>query len=140
VSPDSDLTWLRGCWRGEDDGAVTVERWRPHHHEGLVGENRTTKNGKLVHSERLKIERAANGITLTAFPTGQAHAIFTAVEAAERRIVFENLDHDFPQRIIYWSEADDTLTARIEGSEDGKDKSSEWTWARASGPACNLEP
>jgi hypothetical protein len=34
--------------------------------------------------------------------------------------VFENLEHDFPQRIIYRRNQDGSLTARIEGDRGGR--------------------
>jgi hypothetical protein len=45
-------------------------------------------------------------------------------------VVFENKSHDFPQRTIYWPERD-TLHARIEGEQNGQQRSMEWTWKRA---------
>jgi hypothetical protein len=44
--------------------------------------------------------------------------------------VFENLAHDFPQRIIY-SRAGDQLTARIEGPMNGKPAAMEWRYRAA---------
>jgi hypothetical protein len=45
--------------------------------------------------------------------------------------VFENLNHDFPQRIIYWREGESTLHARIEGSIKGKERKEEWHWRKS---------
>jgi hypothetical protein len=47
-----------------------------------------------------------------------------------KRIVFENAQHDFPQRIIYWQTKPNELRARIEGTIDGKLASEEWAWTR----------
>ena len=44
-------------------------------------------------------------------------------------VVFENPEHDYPQRILYLRDGDE-LTARIEGTAGGVEKSSEWTWTR----------
>ena len=48
-----------------------------------------------------------------------------------KRVVFENATHDFPQRIIYWLEADGSLAARIEGTQNGKEQSAQWRWRPA---------
>ena len=45
--------------------------------------------------------------------------------------VFENPDHDFPNRIIYrLSEEEGVLTARIEGKRDVHTQSQDWTMKR----------
>ena len=44
--------------------------------------------------------------------------------------MFENLAHEFPQRIIY-SRDGETLTARIEGMMDGKLEGMEWSFTSA---------
>jgi hypothetical protein len=41
--------------------------------------------------------------------------------------VFENKEHDFPQRILYWR-GKGALHARIEGLRDGQPRSLEWRW------------
>jgi len=43
------------------------------------------------------------------------------------KVVFENLSHDFPQRIIY-SRAGDKLTARIE--DESGEKGMQWSWTK----------
>ncbi len=46
------------------------------------------------------------------------------------KVVFENPEHDFPQRIIYERGDEGSLGARIEGIQNGKASSSKWTWQR----------
>jgi hypothetical protein len=48
----------------------------------------------------------------------------------ESRVVFENLAHDFPQRVIYWKEGD-VLAARVEGALRGRERSEEWRFKPA---------
>ena len=45
-------------------------------------------------------------------------------------VIFENLEHDFPQRIIYRREGD-RLIARIEGEVNGTLEVTEWAWELA---------
>lgn len=54
---------------------------------------------------------------------------FKLKEAGEKRVVFENAAHDFPQRILYWREGDD-LVARIEGTMRGQPRQQEWRFSR----------
>ena len=46
-------------------------------------------------------------------------------------MVFENPEHDFPQRIVYWREGDRVLHARIEGVIKGKERKDEWHWQKS---------
>ena len=36
--------------------------------------------------------------------------------------MFENRQHDFPQRILYWLDAAGAMHARIEGPQGGQDR------------------
>jgi hypothetical protein len=45
---------------------------------------------------------------------------------ARREGVFQNREHGFPQRILYWQDAQGALHARIEGPQGGKAVSEEW--------------
>jgi len=42
------------------------------------------------------------------------------VSVNDREVIFENPDHDFPQRIIYRLLSDEDLLGRIEGTINGK--------------------
>lgn len=53
------------------------------------------------------------------------------IEQGDKRVVFENAEHDFPQRIIYWMSNDGALHAKIEGKIKGEAASEEWTWRRS---------
>lgn len=45
-------------------------------------------------------------------------------------VLFENPKHDWPQRILYWREGEDTLAARAEGDQNGTSRAAEWRWTR----------
>jgi hypothetical protein len=64
-------------------------------------------------------------------PNGRAPATpFAMTSHAEQRAVFENPEHDFPQRIVYERDGD-MMAARIEGPIDGRTESMEWRFRRA---------
>jgi len=54
---------------------------------------------------------------------------FEAVTVSATEAVFENPRHDFPQRVIY-SKTDAGLTARIEGTMNGKSRGVDFLYAR----------
>jgi hypothetical protein len=138
IEPDDEtlvaLAWLSGAWVSVDDsGSRTEEHWTTPSAGTMLGVNRTIVEGRTVFFEFLRIEATPDGqIVYFASPEGRDPPTpFTLIEQTPERFVFENLDHDFPQRIIYTIDEDGVLTQRIEGVQNGEPKSSEWTLQRA---------
>ena len=48
-------------------------------------------------------------------------------------VVFENLAHDFPQRIIYRRNRRRRVTARIEGTVKGESRGRDFPYSRCAG-------
>jgi hypothetical protein len=118
------LAWLTGCWAnvGGEDGSG--EQWTRPAGKTLFGINRTVRNSATVAYEFMQIrETGAGRIEFIAMPSGQAGATFLMMRLTDHEVVFENPEHDFPQRIIYRLEADGNLKARIEGDVEGEIKS-----------------
>ena len=95
----------------------------------MLGVHRDVAGGKAVHFEFLRIESTPGGIVYLASPQGKPATPFKMVESAKERVVFENPDHEYPRRILYWL-ADGKMHARIEGTPRGKAKSEEWVWGK----------
>ena len=76
--------------------------------------------GKTTGFEFVRIVAGESGIDYVARPsTNKEETTFKMVKSSATEIVFENLTHDFPQRIIYKSQTEG-LYARIEGTQNGK--------------------
>ncbi len=130
----ADLAWMAGSWGGTANGVTSEEHWTSAGGDGLVGMHKDVKAGKMTGFEFLRIEvDAAQRICYVSMPGGAPPTSFCAIEVGPRRVVFENREHDFPQRILYWLDADGRLHARIEGPTGGGEKALEWTWSRLSG-------
>jgi len=116
-----DLAWLAGCWASVGGEAGSGEQWMAPAGGTLLGMNRVVLEGKTVAYEFLQIrELEGGGIEFVARPSGQTGASFGMVKGSASKVVFENPDHDFPQRVIYRLAGDDQLVGRIEGeTEDG---------------------
>jgi len=69
-----------------------------------------------------------------AHPSGQPSATFTAREASDSRVVFENATHDFPQRVGYERAGADQLLAWVEGSINGRERRIEFAYRRVACP------
>jgi len=125
------LGWLEGRWVGEKDGFSTEELWTAPRGGALLGLHSDVKAGRLVSWEFLRIADPGDGLTYFASPRSAAPTPFKMVENGDRRAVFENRQHDFPQRILYWLDAQGALHARIEGPQEGRTVSEEWVWTKA---------
>ena len=126
----STLSWMSGRWAGTQDGTESEEFWTDVRGGTILGMHRDTKGGKTVGYEFFRIETVPEGLTFFASPQGRPPTPFRAIENGKGRIVFENKEHDFPTRILYWLGADGKLHAKIEGMLQGKPASEEWSWSR----------
>ena len=125
------LAWMSGCWERRTPTMTVREQWMIPGGGMLLGESRTMRGDKVVEFETLRIVEAGDTLVYHATPSGQEAAQFRALTASDTLVVFENLAHDFPQRIIYRRQAD-SLKARIEGVRDGKVRGIDYPYARAS--------
>ena len=125
-----DLTWLKGCWRTEapreaETGAQTTEVWLDPPGPFMVGYSFTEGEGAVQGWEHMRIDAADGGRPrFVASPGGAAPVAFRMAETitlddSEHIAVFENAEHDYPQRITY-DRRGNRLTATI-SKIDGSD-------------------
>jgi len=111
---------LAGCWERNEKGSQFNEMWLKPAGMSMIGVGRTVKGGKTVDFEFLRIEQRADGMYYVARPKANKDETAFKLKSADAGVfVFENPEHDFPQRIIYKINGT-ALTARIEGTENGK--------------------
>lgn len=131
----SDLAWLAGCWEGKIRTSELNEQWMKPAGGVMLGMGRTVAGGKVREYEFLQIREDPDGaIYYVAKPSGQPEASFKLNQIQNKEAIFENLEHDFPQRIIYRLQPDGSLFARIEGTSNGKARGFEYPMKRG---ACN---
>jgi hypothetical protein len=128
------LDWLAGHWRMEKGGRVVDEQWMAPGGGMMLGMARTVAKGRVVEYEFVLIREGAGGeLFYVARPSGQKEATFKQVYLTDTEIVFENKEHDFPQKIGYGLQPDGSLLAYIEGpGKDGKTKRIEYPSKRVS--------
>ena len=128
----AQLAWLGGCWKSDAAEPGSGEHWMPLAGGTLLGVSRTVEQGRTVEFEFMKIGAAADGqLAFTAMPAGQQPATFPLVHLSDSEAIFENLQHDFPQRVVYRLESETKLRARIEGTRHGALKVVEFPMTRA---------
>ena len=126
------LTWLSGCWTQPRTNGLVEEHWMKPRGGSLLGMSRTVSGDQTVEYEFLRIAIVDGALTYVARPSGQAEAAFPVKSIEDGVVVFENLSHDFPQRIIYRRNADATVTARIEGTVKGEARGRDFPYRRCS--------
>lgn len=125
------LPWMIGCWESADQEPGSGETWRVTHDGTMIGFSRSMRDARVVATEQMRIEKSADGnLVFIATPSGQETASFVLVNIADDEVVFENREHDYPQRIIYRLLALDRLLGRIEGVVDGVARSADFPFRR----------
>jgi hypothetical protein len=117
--PAKDLSWLAGRWEGASGGGTFEEHWTTSVGGVMIGMGRLVKGDKTIFTEFLKIVETKDGAEYRAIIDGQPETSFKLKSRSADEILFENPEHDFPQRIGYRKEKDGIL-AWIEGSQGGK--------------------
>ena len=106
---------LSGCWESVDGDRRVTEAWFNPAPNRMIGISETRQAGASVAWEFLRIEREGDSLVFRAIPSGQPPAEFPLRSHENGEYVFENLQHDFPQRVVYPLPSGDELQARIEG-------------------------
>lgn len=128
------LNWVLGTWvMATPDGTFT-EYWEQTNDSVYTGHGMlVSPKGDTLFSEHIKLEQSGTTVYYKPVISGQndgKETVFTEKALSEKEAVFENPTHDFPQRIIYKKPSDSTLYARIEGKQDGKDRSEEYQYTK----------
>lgn len=125
-----DLAFMAGSWEMEGPPRIE-EQWMKPAGGTLIGMGRVSGDGTTFFFEFLRVETRGDGLYYVAQPKGGPPTAFRLVRLAPGEAVFENLEHDFPKRLIYRKLPDGRLFARTEGDGTEKEKPSEFIYHRA---------
>ena len=117
---DSILKLFPGKWKMISDKIEYYEEWKLMNDNELTGVGFSIEEGDTVLSEELYVQKFAEQWSYVAIPVNQAITLFALTEYSESKFIFENKEHDYPQRIIYEFIADSNLNAATEGVIDGE--------------------
>lgn len=129
------LQLYKGLWKMETDEGAIFEEWEKDSDSLYTGMSYVVKDGDTILLETLSLKYADGKLCYAPVLQNQNEGqeiLFPLKEyvEAEKKFVFENITHDFPQRIIYRFDGDKNLTARIEGEVDGKMESSDFNYKK----------
>lgn len=141
-SAASALHWIIGDWASRGDGAETVERWCVGEGGVLMGDHRTTEDGREVHSEAMRIEPRGDTLVYVVSSSHEgtielAGTVSCANDTLDNctescEAVFSNPEHD-PAWITYRQCLQaDVLHKRIVGNEAHRNghRHAMWTFRR----------
>jgi hypothetical protein len=133
------VAWLTGCWEIDSPIRIVEEHWSAPRGGSMIGMSRTIKADSLVEYELVIIHERGGRLAYEAHPSGQAAAVFMSRTVTDSSVIFENLQHDFPQRIGYELGRGDTLTAWVEGPHKGHTRRIGYLFRRAACPGSDTK-
>ena len=118
--------WLIGFWQNVSENEVSTEIWEKKNDSTFAAKSFVIVKHDTVFEETIGIEQKGN--TVYYIPkvkdqNGGKAVEFVLAASNDDQLVFENLKHDFPQKISYTKITHDSIVAEISGIEEGKQKS-----------------
>lgn len=115
---------LSGLWKS-DENIVFYEQWEKLSDSEMTGIGFGLNHQDTIITERMRIALHDGRwcfFALVASQNSGKEIAFRMVDSTAGRLVFENPDHDYPNRITYDFHTDSSLTARIENMRGNKQK------------------
>lgn len=116
--------WLLGSWGNTSAEGELSENWEKVNDSVMHGESYFVVGGKdTVFAETVELTSENGKLAYTVTVPGQNDekpVRFDLTSSTENQLVFENPQHDFPNKIVYNKIPSDSLTAEISGMQKGK--------------------
>ncbi|TDH23228.1 hypothetical protein EXU57_17275 [Segetibacter sp. 3557_3] len=129
----NQLALLKGTWKMLAPEGWIYENWKAGAAGILMGRSYKLNGTDTILFETIVLKHDQSGvyyIPSTENQNNRQPITFTLVGNTNKRFVFENKGHDFPQRIIYELVNPDSLAARIEGSRNRKFRFRDYAFSR----------
>jgi hypothetical protein len=128
----SSFSWLEGKWVGRYDSVPVFEQWKAPDGKIMYGRGGVLSGKDTVFAEQISIEERKDGLYYIAVVKGNPGAAeFKFTGFKNDTAVFENAEHDFPQRVLYIKNGDDTFYACVDGKFKGKYVKEEFNYKKA---------
>jgi hypothetical protein len=123
------MDWMLGKWTMGNGDTLSIETWEMKNDSVFYATSMDVKAGKdTLRYENITIEQRGSELFYIPVVKGQnngkpvefKHKVQESYPVKGSEVVFENIKHDFPQRIMYQL-LGDTLFASISGPMDGHD-------------------
>lgn len=118
------VNWLVGEWGNTTKEGVLTETWTKQNDSTMMGQSFFIIGKDTVNSENIVLEQKGDHLLYVPTVKNQNDSKpveFNMITSTESQFVFENKEHDFPQKITYNKITADSLVAEISGMMDGKE-------------------
>jgi hypothetical protein len=115
--------WLIGNWENKSPDGLLTENWQKVNDSTFSATSYFIKGKDTLHFEKIVLSQKGEKLTYSATVNGQNNdkAIdFPSTSETATKLVFENPQHDYPQKITYTKGANNSLTAEVTGKLQGK--------------------
>lgn len=123
-------SWLLGNWENKSADGNLTENWEKVNDSTFQAQSYYIKEKDTLHFESITLQQKGENLTYTATVKGQNNdkpVSFKLKTATDKQLAFENLKHDYPQKISYTQITPDSLVAKISGIQQGKPSSEQFS-------------
>lgn len=123
-------SWLLGNWENKAVDGTLTEYWKKVNDSTFQAQSYFIKEKDTVHFESIILQQKGENLTYNATVKGQNNdkpVAFKLTTATDKQVSFENLKHDYPQKISYTQITPDSLVAKISGIQQGKPSSEQFS-------------
>jgi hypothetical protein len=128
-----EMKWLIGTWYNVSAEGEFYEVWNAYRDSAYTGIGFLLVKGDTLFSEIISLEERNGELFYVPSISGQnagQPVSFKLTSRSNGKYIFENKEHDFPQRIIYTNPRPDSLYACVEGMQDGILRKEEFALSR----------
>lgn len=127
------MNWLVGSWEQKLPDGILTEAWKKVNDSTYTSENYFVKDRDTIHSESIVLTQKKEELLYIPTVIGQNNnepVTFKLTSDTENVFTFENLVHDYPQKITYKKVNESNMLASISGKQQGKDTSESYTMTK----------
>jgi hypothetical protein len=131
VQATSAYSWMLGNWVINYGETKVYENWRQENETMLIGSGFVVKGADTIVREDMRMQYIGNKWVFIAKINENNPILFTCnQDSAGVKLVFENPEHDYPQRITYGLNSAKEIYALVEGLDQGKANREEYYFKR----------
>ncbi len=126
-------SWMIGQWQNSSPQGVLSENWKQENDSMFSGESFFVVGKDTLFSEAIQIIQEKDELFYIPTVPDQNNGLpvrFKLTTESDSILVFENPDHDFPQRIKYMRIGKDSIVAEISGQSKGESKAEQFAMTR----------
>ncbi|HWR94781.1 MAG TPA: DUF6265 family protein [Flavobacterium sp.] len=121
--PLKSSEWLIGNWESKTENGTLIESWEKLNDSTFQGYAYYIINNDTLHNEQIVLEQIGDSLIYNTKVSGQNRdqsIPFKSTLLSKNRLVFENKNHDYPQKIVYNKIKNDSLMIEVSGNQKGK--------------------